>query len=44
MEERLGGAGAEVGVDERAELGREVGENAYVAGCRMAVKYVETSF
>lgn len=43
-EDALGGAGAEVGVDERVELGHEVGEDAYVAGCGTAAKFVETSF
>lgn len=40
----FGGAGAEVGVDESAELGHEVGEDAYVTCCGTAVEFVETSF
>ena len=43
-EDALGGAGAKVRIDESAELGHEVGEHAYVAGCGTAMKFVETSF
>jgi hypothetical protein len=43
-EDALGGPFAEVRIDESAELGHEVGEDAYVAGCRTAMEFVETSF
>jgi hypothetical protein len=43
-EDALGGAGAEVRIDESAELGHAVDEDAYVAGCGTAMEFVETSF
>ena len=43
-EDTLGGAGAEMRIDESAESGHEVGGDAYVAGCGTAMEFVETSF
>jgi hypothetical protein len=43
-EDALGGPFAGVRIDESAELGHEVGEDAYVAGCGTAMEFVETSF
>jgi len=43
-EDALGGAGAKVRIDESAELGHAVDEDAYVAGCGTDMEFVETSF
>jgi hypothetical protein len=44
MKDASNGGGAELGVNESAELGHEVGEDAYIAGRWTAAEFVETSF
>ncbi len=43
-ENAFGGASAKASIDKSAELGHEIGEDAYVVSCGTAVEFVETSF